>query len=78
MSDHRRNEYQAGSELVPKTEAHHSLDVHRIPLVVREMHIPIALVHGEPIHPAPHSGLSAPIGKTDHEGLTSDLRTCPT
>ena len=64
---------ETARELVQQTaerQTHHRLDVRRVSLIVWEVHVAIALMHGEPVHPAPQSGLSAPARKTGDKELT--------
>ena len=64
---------ETARELVQQTterQTHHRFDVHRVSLIVWEVHVPIALVHGESVHPAPQSGLSAAVRKTGDKELT--------
>ena len=53
---------ETARELVQQTaerQTHHRFDVCRISLIVWKVHVPIALVHRKPVHPAPQSGLRA-------------------
>ena len=64
---------ETARELVQQTaerRTHHLLDVCRVSLIVRKVHVPIALMHGEPVHPALQSRLNALARKTGHKELT--------
>ena len=64
---------ETARELVQQTaerRTHHRLDVCRVSLIVWKVHVPIALMHGEPVHPALQSRLNALARKTGHKELT--------